>query len=47
MAVHKTPKADVKRWTPIHRQLGIIAALGLAIAAFTVPFDTAETVLPT
>ena len=45
MALYKTPKADLKRKYPLYMQIGLLAALLLVIAAFTVPMDQGDTVV--
>ena len=44
MALRKAPSADHARWLVVHRQLGLIVSLGIAVAAFTVPLPTGEDV---
>ena len=44
MALYKTPKADLKRKYPLYMQVGLLLALLLVIAAFTVPMNQGETV---
>ncbi|MGB3544535.1 MAG: energy transducer TonB, partial [Rubrivirga sp.] len=41
MAIHKAPHADLRRAYPIHRQAGLVIALVVTIAAFTVPLPEA------
>jgi protein TonB len=45
MALKKAPRADVKRKLVLDRQLGLIAALTLAIVAFTVPLPDGNDVV--
>ncbi|WP_412067148.1 energy transducer TonB [Rubrivirga sp. IMCC43871] len=45
MAIYKTPKADLRKKYPLYLQVGLLASLGLVIAAFTVPLDGGETVV--
>lgn len=40
MAIHKAPRADLRRTHPVRRQLGLILALSVTIGAFTVPLPT-------
>ena len=42
MALQKTDSADVKSRYPIYIQVGLILALGLLIAAFTVPLQSGD-----
>ncbi|PAP77021.1 hypothetical protein BSZ37_11540, partial [Rubrivirga marina] len=37
MPVHKTPEADLRRRRPLYAEVGMILALVLVIAAFTMP----------
>ena len=42
MPVRKTPAADLRRRRTLYAEVGLIAALGLVIAAFTVPTPASE-----
>ena len=42
MPVRKTPEADLRRRRPLYAEVGMIAALVLVIAAFTVPTSASE-----
>lgn len=39
MRTQKTPRADIRRWYAVYRELGFIVALALVIVAFRVPFS--------
>jgi len=45
MTFQKAPHADLRRQYPVYRQLGAIAALGVTIAAFTVPLPEKDSVV--
>ena len=45
MALNKAPKADIKRQYPIALQIGLLLSLGLAVAAFTIPFSGGDEIV--
>lgn len=45
MPILKAPHADLRQAYPIHRQIGLILALAVTIAAFTVPLPSDESVV--
>ena len=45
MPLYKAPQVDIKRKYPLYRQLGLIASLGVTIAAFTIPLPSGEDVV--
>ena len=44
MTPYKTPQADTKRLYTLHKEVGLLIALGIALAAFTIPFSADEEV---
>lgn len=47
MMPYKTPKADTKSLYPVFKQIGMLASLGIVLAAFTIPFSATEDVVVT
>lgn len=47
MLPHKEPRADVRRNYRLYQEIGLIASLGVAFVAFTIPASPSDTVVQT
>ncbi|MEL6615324.1 MAG: energy transducer TonB [Bacteroidota bacterium] len=47
MLPYKTPTAETKSLYPVFKQIGMVASLGIVLAAFTIPFSATEEVVVT